>query len=54
LKTKDKFEAAKLKANSIFTKDNNEKNATNDSPLNEKMLRRKKMMNAKGNQFYQI
>lgn len=54
LETKDKFEAAKLKASSIFTKDNNEKNATNDSPLNEKMLRRKKMMNAKGNQFYQI
>jgi len=54
LETKDKFEAAKLKANAIFTKDNNEKNATNDSPLNEKILKRKKLMSAKGNQFYQI
>jgi hypothetical protein len=53
LETKGKFEAAKLKANAIFTKDNNEK-SNNDSPLNEKILRRKKMMSAKGNQFYQI
>ena len=48
METKDKFEAAKLKANAIFTKDNNER-TTNDSPLNEKTLRRKKLMSAKGN-----
>lgn len=53
VETKDKFEAARLKASAIFTKDNNEK-ATNDSPVNDKILRRKKLMTAKGNNFYQI
>lgn len=48
LETKEKFEAAKLKANVIFTQDKNEK-TSNDSPLNEKTLRRKKLMSAKGN-----
>ena len=48
LETKEKFEAAKLKANVIFTQDKNEK-TSNDSPLNEKILRRKKLMSAKGN-----
>ena len=54
IETKEKFESVKLKANEIFNQDNTEKAATNDSPLNEKNMRRKKLMTAKGNLFYQI
>ena len=54
LETKGKFEAAKAKASAILAQDRNEKVTTNDSPLNEKILRRKKLMSTKGNNFYQI